>query len=418
MRRAGRRRLAGLVLALAGAVAGPAAEFAGAVGVDPARSFLEQRVRSDADDHLAWNRLGGLYLERLRLEGDLDFAGRAAEAARESLRVVPAEQNRGGVLLRALAAQAAHDFAAARADGERLTAADRGRPDAWNILGDACFELGDYAAAEAAWAELARLEPGTAGTESRRARLAFIRGKTAEAARLFGAARVAAEKAAPRSAETVAWCLVQRGYLAFLTGELKVAEKAYRMALVETPGWFVAEDHLGEVLAARRDFDGALALYRPLAERLRRPELWQALGDVLVAAGKVAEAEGWHDRAGAEFLVQAEAGNAHYFHHLAGFYADVRVNPAEAVRWARRDLALRRSVGAWDALAWALHRAGESAEAMDAMRHALAPGVRDPHLLVHAALIFHAAGETARGREHLREAKAMNPLYHGFHVHR
>jgi tetratricopeptide (TPR) repeat protein len=415
-----RRRWAAVWICLAGWVAARASESPApsASGGDPPRVFLEERVRSDPDDNVAWNRLGGLYLERLRREGDLGFATLAARAAAESLRAVPAGENRNGVVLHALAAQAAHGFAAARADGELLSSAEPERAEGWRIQGDACFELGDYAAAEEAWARLARLEPGASGTELRRARLAFIRGRSGEAARLFGVARAAAEKEAPRAPDTVAWCLVQRGYLAFLNGELEVAEKAYRLALAETPGWFVAEDHLGEVLAAKGDYEGALARYRPLAERLRRPELWQALGDVLVAAGRVAEAEGWHDRAGAEFLAQAEAGNAHYYHHLAGFYADVRVNPAEAVRWARRDLTLRRSVGAWDALAWALHRAGADVEAQAAMRNALAPGVRDPHLLVHAALVFHAVGETARGREYLLEAKALNPLYNGFHVHR
>ncbi len=418
MGRTARRRLAAVCLGLAGHFAALAAEPAKAASGDPARSFLEERVRSDPEDHVAWNRLGGLYLERLRREGDPACAGLAVAAARESLRAVPAGQNRNGIVLRALAAAAAHDFVTARADGETLTAAEPERAESWRILGDACFELGDYPAAEAAWERLERLEPGASGTEIRRARRAFIRGKPGEAARRMDAARAAAEKEAPRAPETVAWCLVQRGYLAFLGGELDRAERAFRAALAETPGWFAAEDHLGEVLAAKGDFEGALAVYRPLAERLRRPELWQALGDVLVAAGRVAEAEGWHDRAGAEFLAQAEAGNAHYYHHLAGFYADVRVDPAEAVRWARRDLALRRSVGAWDALAWALHRAGEEVEAQAAMRNALAPGVRDPHLLVHAALIFQAAGETARAREYLREAKELNPLYDGFHVHR
>jgi tetratricopeptide (TPR) repeat protein len=299
-----------------------------------------------------------------------------------------------------------------------LTLTEPDRAEAWCILGDACFELGDYAGAETAWTRLAKLEPGAAGTELRRARLAFIRGEPGEAARRLDAALAAAKKALPRSSSLVADCLVRRGHLAFLSGDLEVAEKACRLALAETPGWFTAEDHLGEVLAAKGDFEGALAIYRPLVERLPRPEYWLALGDVLVAAGRVAEAEAWHDRAGAEFLAQAEAGNAQYFHYLAAFYADVRVNPDEAVRWARRDLALRRSVGAWDGLAWALHRAGEEIEAQAAMRNALAPGVRDAHLLVNAALIFNAAGETAQAREYLREAKALNPLYNGFHLHR
>ena len=63
----------------------------------------------------------------------------------------------------------------------------------------------------------------------------------------------------------------------------------------------------------------------------------------------------WHNRAAAAYRTAAESGSSHYFHHLAGFYSDVDVQPVEAVRWARQDLKVRRTAGAHDALAWALY---------------------------------------------------------------
>ncbi|MEI6233532.1 MAG: hypothetical protein WCT04_10795 [Planctomycetota bacterium] len=34
----------------------------------------------------------------------------------------------------------------------------------------------------------------------------------------------------------------------------------------------------------------------------------------------------------------AASGYAHYFHHLAGFYCDIQPDPAEAFKWAKKDL--------------------------------------------------------------------------------
>ena len=425
-RRAVRVRSLGMALGLKLGLAGVfgAVVPAGAAGdvvlpVDPVVAFLEERVKADPDDSVAWNRLGGHLLARLREGGEPALAARAQRAAEESLRAVPAAQNPAGVVLRGEAALAAHRFAAARDDGAFLVREFPHRTEGWRILGDAEFELGAIDAAERAWAELARLEPKEPATEIRGARLAQARGKNAEAARRLRAAQVAAEKAGgPGSADLVAWCWVRRGYLDFCAGRTAAAETAYRAALAARPGWFAAEDHLAEALAARGDFDGALALYRPLAERLRRPEIWQALGDVLVAAGRATEAAGWHERALAGYLAEASAGNAHYFHHLAGFYAEVRCEPAEAVRWARRDLELRQSAAAWDALGRALYQSRDYAGAVEAQEKALAGEARDAHLLYNAALIFDAAGKPDRAAVYLRAAAAANPRFRGFHVHR
>ena len=93
-------------------------------------------------------------------------------------------------------------------------------------------------------------------------------------------------------------------------------------------------------------------------------------------------------------------------------------NPAEALQWARRDIEIRHSVYAYDALAWALYKNGEFAAARDAMNKALALGTRDAHLLRHAGLINSRAGDLEHGRALLQQAQAVNPSLNTFHVHR
>src|SRR5206468_3995736 len=142
--------------------------------------------------------------------------------------------------------------------------------------------------------------------------------------------------------------------------------------------------------AAQGRYAEALALYQKLPAR---PEVLQAIGDLYQFQNKPAEAKTWHDRADAAYLKSIEQGNAHYYHHLAGFYCDAQENPAEALRWARKDLEVRRSVYAYDSLAWALYKNGEFARAAEEMTRALTLGTKDAHLLFHGGMIYSRAGD-------------------------
>jgi tetratricopeptide (TPR) repeat protein len=159
-------------------------------------------------------------------------------------------------------------------------------------------------------------------------------------------------------------------------------------------------------------------LYEKAIARTPRPEFWQALGDVRAEMGKLADAATWHSQARDAYFEDAAKGNAHYFHHLAGFFSDTEQNPVEALKWARLDLELRHTAAAEDALAWALYRSGEFAQAAETANTVLARGTKDAHILAHAGMIFLAAGDAARGKELLGEAARINPRHTSFHVHR
>ena len=199
-------------------------------------------------------------------------------------------------------------------------------------------------------------------------------------------------------------------------GQLTNAEAEYKIALAVMPEYYAALDHLAELQASRGELARAREVFQQLAERTNRPEYLQAVGDVLAAERRHDEAKPWHDRALANYAAAAERGSAGYFHHLASFYADIRVDGVAAEKWARRDLEVRQSIYAWDALAWALFRKGDSAGAVDAMKKALALGTKDAHLLAHAASIFVRAGKISDGRDFMKQA--VNPHYSDFHVHR
>jgi len=311
-----------------------------------------------------------------------------------------------------------HHFAAARDLASSLTKIEPGKSRGFALLGDALLEFGDLDEAAAAYTEMEKRRADRVEIEPRLARLELMRGAIDSARKRLEKAIEAAGETSPFSPENVAWCLVEAGQLAFNSGEWDATEKYFQSALVALPDDIAAREHLAELRAAQEKYDESIRLYEQVIGRTSRPEFSHALGDVYAAMGKLTEAAMWHARARDAYLKNANEGNAHYFHHLAGFFADVEDNPAEALKWARRDLELRHTAAAEDALAWALYRGGQFAEAAEIMKRIVARGTTDAHILEHAGMIFLAAGDPDRGKKMLAEAARINPRHNSFHVHR
>jgi Flp pilus assembly protein TadD len=113
--------------------------------------FLEDRVKKDPEDFIAYNKLAQRYLQRLRETGDLTYLNLAVKAARASLATLPPEQNVGGLTASTQAEYASHDFAAARDHALQLTQLEPKKGYTYQILGDALLELGEYEQAAAAY---------------------------------------------------------------------------------------------------------------------------------------------------------------------------------------------------------------------------------------------------------------------------
>jgi tetratricopeptide (TPR) repeat protein len=215
-----------------------------------------------------------------------------------------------------------------------------------------------------------------------------------------------------------AWVELERGLLEFNRGRYEKAMAHYRQADKAYSGYWLVEERMAELLGAERKFDQAVALYKKVVARAPRPEFHQALGDLFLFMGKEDLAKPWHEQALAAYLESAGRGEVQYYHHLAGFYADVREDGAEAVKWARKDAELRLNFITQDGLAWALYRNGQFPAALETMEKALSSGVKDPHLFFHAGMIHLAAGRTGEGKRFLQTVAEINPGYENFHVHR
>jgi tetratricopeptide (TPR) repeat protein len=294
------------------------------------------------------------------------------------------------------------------AAGEGLSESPEGRA----LQADLDFQEGRYREAEEGYERLAR-EERTWDALARLAHLKFKMGDFEAAERLY------AESAGELTAKEMrhySWVELQRGELAVSRGRYEEARAHYERAERAYSGHWTTEEHLAELLGAEGELDAAASLYERVCARTPRPEFFQALGELYEFAGKPERAGPWLERARAAYLASAARGQVHYYHHRVDFYADVRLDGAEAVRWARKDLELRENFSTLSALGWALYRDGKINEAAEAVGRALASGAKDAHLFHRAGQIRRAAG--GDGEELLRAAAELNPRRGNFHVHR
>src|SRR3989442_8618322 len=87
----------------------PATGSAGDVN-EAAIRYLERRVKDDPENFVAYNKLAGSYLQRMRENGSLAYLDLAGRAARASLAALPAQRNAGGLALVAPVRLPAADF--------------------------------------------------------------------------------------------------------------------------------------------------------------------------------------------------------------------------------------------------------------------------------------------------------------------
>jgi tetratricopeptide (TPR) repeat protein len=282
------------------------------------------------------------------------------------------------------------------------------------LKADLDFQQGRYDAARSEYERLIE-EERTWDTLSRLAYFNFKMGDFETADRLYDEA---VDELTAKEMRHYAWVELQRGVVDLTRGDYAQTRAHYQRAERAYSGHWMMEEHLAELLGAEGKNDEAEAVYRRVVSRVPRPDFQQALGELYLSMGKTADANEVLEQAQAAFLESAQRGEVHYYHHLADLYADVFENGAEAMKWAQKDLELRRNFSTLAAMAWAYYRAGEFSKALEAMNESLASGVKDARLFYQAGMIHKAFSPNGKADRFLQMAAAINPNYENFHVHR
>jgi tetratricopeptide (TPR) repeat protein len=364
---------------------------------------LERRVAAERFDTDALVVLGLAYQQRARETGDPSFYSRSEAALRR------AETYGGNEALVATGlaslAVARHDFDAAQAFARRALRADPEDASAYGALGDALLNRGRYREAFAAYDTMAAFAPGVASY----ARVAHARALLGRPAAAIEALELALDTRTP-IAEHAAWTLVQLGNTYFADGRLEPAAEAYRTALRRLPGYVQGEVGLARVEAARGQLMRAAGRLRRAVDRLPLPEFAIALGDVLAASGRHAEANEVYGLVDAIERV-FEANGVRTELQTALYDLDRGVRLPDALTRARQAYARGPSVQAEDVLAWGLYRNGRCEAARRHSIRALRLGTRDALAHFHRGAIERCVGNLEAGERFFAEALAINPHF-------
>jgi tetratricopeptide (TPR) repeat protein len=392
----------------------PPAAGTGVGTTDPADTdnriaFWQQRIKANPSSDVQYVYLGELYMQKGRETGDVANYALAEQALREALKLYPGNTAARADLARNLVTL--HQWKEAIAEGTKLLQSDEHALGAVAIVGDASLEIGDIDTAASAFQNLHDKANSPAVT-IRLARLAFLRGTIDDAIRLAdqAAADAASLNASP---EEQAFDLYVAGEYRWNKGDIVGADAQYQASLQTFPSYYLALAGRGRVAFANGNLDQAIAFYRSAVAIVPKPELLAYLGDLYALKGDQASAEQQYQAV--DFIAKLGDTQAQvYNRELALFDATHLRHPsdaADAVRLAQAELVDRQDIYGYDAVAWALYRAGRAGEATDAVAKALALHTQDPKLLYHAGMVEIANGDPAAGRAHLEQALALNPAF-------
>ena len=371
--------------------------------LDPIQA-LQEKLKVQPGNYRAWSDLGFAYVQQARSTADPTYYPKADGAFASSLRLHP-DGNADALIGQALLAAARHEFSMALAQVDRALAINDFSATAYGVKTDALTELGRYDEARRAAQRMLDLRPGV-DSFSRASYQLELRGDV-------DGARAAMQRAADDGASAAdrAFALYFLGELASNNGDAAAARRSYDAAALADPTYLPARAGQARSLAAAGDRTAALAVYRELVQAQPQPSYLVELGELLEATGQLAAAREQYDVVRAAQKLFATSG-ANVDLELSLFEAD-HGDPAEALRYATAAYRARpQFVFVQDAYAWALHRAGRSAEALPVARRAQRLGTRSPSLRYHLGVIAAAAGDRATARRALSDALALNPAFH------
>ena len=339
-------------------------------------TFWGDRFSASPRDFISATRLAASEIELARATGDIGAyvaAGAAVDGALKAYQDYPLALDYRGVIQVAL-----HQFTAARANAEAILPNSPDDGTAVATLGDAALELGDVPAAGKAYARADRARrlggrprpdqpPGLHPGPDRRGRQAVSRGPRRSQGRVHRRQR-------PRLVRVPARRHADR---APATGKAPRRPTPRRVAA--DPRFHLAHWGLGRVAAADGRLDDAIAeVSTRRSTSCHSPSSWHAAPTSIAMRGRRRrrrrEAD---DRKTVLAIAQLAGADANvYDRTLALYLAGSGDDPARALALAQAEIAGRKDVYGYDALAWALLANDRPAEADTAMTTALAFGTQ------------------------------------------
>ena len=408
---AGAAVLIALGLLLGGAVLGnpgDAVEQEQSAGATPAApgsiEALQAQLERLPGDYPGWATLGLLYVDRARTTLDPSWYAKAQGAFDQSLEV--RGEDNGGAMAGLASLQAAqHQFDRAEASARAAIAINDFDATAYGVLTDALTELGRYDEAAEALQQMADIDPGYATLT----RISYQRELRGDVDGARTAMQQALDTAASRPDKGFA--LYQLGELAWgYDGDAAGAVALWEQGLAQDPASLPLKAALARAAGAAGRTDEALAGWGEVTGRVPVQLYLVEHADLLRSQGD--------EQGAADQLELVETANA--LLESAGSVVDLESalfeadhgSPERAVAKAQAAYAVSPgSVFVNDAMAWALHAAGRSDEALPYADTALSLGMRRASFVFHRGMVLDALGRTEEAKAAMQEALEINPNF-------
>jgi tetratricopeptide (TPR) repeat protein len=396
-----------LLIAVSCATLFAAAEVSPVQAVSPAERAIAAAEKQAADrpkTSQPWNALALALARRARETSDNSYYDRANAALKKSFEISPGNFDAEKINVWLLLGR--HEFAEALAAAEALNKKVPDDVQVYGFLVDANVELGKYEQAEKAAQWMLNLRPGNIPGLTRAAFLRELFGDVDGAIELMD---MALQSTPLSETEDRAWILTQMAHLELSHGNLSSAETLVHSALETFPDYHYALARMAELRQVQKKFEQAATL---LEQRYKAAPHAENLFDLAVALHRA----GRRTEAGKRFKefenagIEESSSNDNANRELIFYYADYAHKPNEALKIATLETGRRQDVHTLDAYAWALFRAGRTAEADAVMKRVLTVGIRDARILTHAGAIAAQRNDVATARRYFRDASLLNSL--------
>ena len=361
--------------------------------------FYERRLVEDPSSALDMAQLAALQMEEGRMSGDERAFVEAELLARRSLAERTRRNGRSAALLvNSLLAQ--HRFREALVSARDLVDAEPDEPAYRALLAEALLEVGGY---DEALQELnaTRAHREDLGIAPRFARWAELTGRVGEARRILRAARDAALQRADLTGEQRAWFSLRLADLELRHGNLRSAAQAISQGMKVSPGDWRLMLTRARLSVAEQDWRSAARDLEGVIATVPSPEAFALLATTRRKLGLEDEARAF------EAILENLVDKPGALHRTWAFaLLDRGQSIDKIVTAASADTLVRQDVHTLDLLAWALHRAGRTGDALPIVRRAVRTGTAEPSLRYRAGVIEADAGNSDAARSHLNLALA------------
>ena len=365
-----------------------------AFAATPAEMAIEKgqtEITRHANHAPYYNVLAMAYARRARETSDVQYYAKAEETLQRSFALAP--DNYEGLKTLAWLQLGRHEFAKAL---ETATKLNKKVPDdvlVYGYLADANTELGNYKEAVAAAQWMLDLRPGNVPGLTRAAYQRELHGNLSGALELM---QMAYDSTPSAESEDRAWLLTQMGHLSLVAGDLSKAETYANRALGLFPDYHYALGTLAQVRIAQKRYDDAVKLLSKRYTAAPHAENLYALAEALELAGQTDESRKLFAEFESKSLAETYlADNSN--HELIAYYVDHAHQPEKALEVARREIARRQDVFTLDCYALALAANGQYSAANAEIQKALAVGVQDSKILLHANSISQHLNQPVEG---------------------